>query len=216
MNVPRSRWRVRVRLLFAAAVLATGTLVGWSLGAWLVVTDPLARSDAIVVLDGLTPLRELEAAALFREGWAPRIVLSLARSPIPEAARRLAGDPTPQERATRVLIRHNVPDSAIVRLDRPVENTLGELTADFEYARAHGFRRVIIVSSPYHMRRVRIIWNARFEREVPALVRPTRYEPADPTRWWRAGRSLEEALHETAGIIHFFIGTPIPTFDPGE
>jgi len=216
MNLLRSRWRVWVLLLFAAAVLATGTLVGCCLGAWLVVTDPLARSDAIFVLDGLTPLRELEAAALFREGWAPRIVLARARNLIPEEARRLAGDPTPQERATRVLMRHSVPDSAIVRLDRPVENTLGELTADFEYARARGFRRVIIVSSPYHLRRVRIIWNARFEREVRALVRPTRYEPADPTRWWRAGQSLEEALHETAGIVHFFIGTPIPTFDRGR
>ena len=161
----------------------------------------------------LTPLRELEAAALFREGWAPRVVLALARSPIPDEARRLAGDPEPQERAARVLRRGDVADSHIVRLNRPVENTLEELTVAFEYARAHGLRRVIIVSSPYHMRRVRVIWNARFEREIPALLRPTRYEPVDPARWWRSGRSLEEALHEAAGIAHFFIGSPIPTFD---
>jgi uncharacterized SAM-binding protein YcdF (DUF218 family) len=216
MNLPRSRWRVPVRLLFAAAVLATGTLVGCCLGAWLVAADPPARSDAIFVLDGLTPLRELEAAALFREGWAPRIVLALPRSPIPEEVRRLAGDPTPQERAARVLRRGDVPAGEIVHLDRPVENTLEELQVDFEYARARGFRRVIIVTSPYHTRRVRIIWNARFEREVPALVRPTRYEPVDPSRWWRSGHALEEVLHEAVGIVHFFIGTPIPTFDRGR
>ncbi len=211
-----SRRILTALLLFAVTVLVMGTLVGGCLGPWLVVADPLARSDAILVLEGLTPLRELEAAALFREGWAPRIVLTLARSPIPDEARRLAGDPEPQERAARVLRRGDVADSHIVRLDRPVENTLEELTVGFEYARAHGFRRVIVVSSPYHMRRVRIIWNSRFEREVPGLVRPTRYEPVDPARWWRSGRSLEEALHEAVGIVHFFIGTPIPTFDCGR
>lgn len=211
-----SRRLLLVVLLFAAAVLVTGTLLGACLGPWLVVTDPLVRSDAILVLEGLTPLRELEAAALFREGWAPRVVLTLVRSPIPDEARRLAGDPEPQERAARVLLRGDVPDSRVVRLDRPVDNTLEELTVGFEYARAHGFRRVIIVSSPYHMRRVRIIWNSRFEDAVSALVRPTRYEPVAPARWWRAGRSLEEALHEAVGIVHFFIGTPIPTFDRGH
>ena len=207
---------LRALLLFAVAVLVTGVLGGGWLGQWLVVADPLARSDAILVLEGLTPLRELEAAALFREGWAPRVVLTLARSPIPEEARRLAGDPEPQERAARVLRRGGVADTDIVRLDRPVENTLDELTIGFEYARAHGFRRVIVVSSPYHMRRVRIIWNSRFEGEVSALMRPTRYEPVDPARWWRAGRSLEDTLHETVGIVHFFIGSPIPTFDRRE
>jgi uncharacterized SAM-binding protein YcdF (DUF218 family) len=211
-----SRRLLTALLLFAVTVLVMGTLVGGCLGPWLVAVDPLARSDAIVVLEGLTPLRELEAAALFREGWAPRIVLTLVRSPIPDEARRLAGDPEPQERAARVLRRGDVADSHIVRLDRPAENTLEELTIGFEYARAHGFRRVIVVSSPYNMRRVRIIWNARFEREVAALVRPTRYEPVNPARWWRSGRSLEDALHEAVGIVHFFIGSPVPTFDRRE
>lgn len=211
-----SRRILTALLLFTVTVLVMGTLVGICLGQWLVTVDPLARSDAILVLEGLTPLRELEAAALVREGWAPRVVLALARSPIPDEARRLAGDPEPQERAVRVLRRGGVADRDIIRLDRPVENTLEELTADFEFARAHGFRRVIIVSSPYHMRRVRVIWTARFEREIPALVRPTRYEPVEPARWWRSGRSLEEVLHEALGITHFFIGSPIPTFDRGR
>ena len=215
MNLYRSRRLLLVLLLVAAAMLAMGTLVGSRLGPWLVVADPLVRSDAIFVLDGLTPLRELEAAALVREGWAPRIVLSLARDPIPEEARRLAGDAEPQERSARVLRRGGVPDENLIRLDRFVENTREELRVDFEYARAHGLRRVIIVTSPYHTRRVRIMWNSRFEAEVAALVRPTRYEPVDPERWWRSRRPLEDALHEAAGIIHFLIGSPLPTFDPG-
>jgi len=183
------------------------------LGPWLVVSEPLAHSDVIFVTDGETPLRELEGAALFLEGWAPRVAVARPRSRLSEEARRLAGYPTMQEHASRVLQRRGVPDTGIVRLDRVVENTLQELQADFDYARAHGFRRVIIVSSPYHTRRIRLIWSSRFEREIPAVVRATRYESVDPARWWRSRRPLEDVAHEVFGITNFLLGTPIPTFD---
>src|SRR2546425_7088974 len=155
------------RLLLALGVyglvslaIALGT-ARW-LGPWLVVNEPLARSDVIFVLDGLPPQRELEGAALFLEGWAPRVALTLPRDVLSADARRLSGEPPPQERGALILRRRGVPEGAIVRLDRLVENTAGELRADFDYARAHGFRRVIIVSSPSHTRRIRIMWRRHF------------------------------------------------------
>ena len=45
-------------------------------GAALVVEDHLERADAIVVVAGGTPSREAMAATLFREGWAPRVIIS--------------------------------------------------------------------------------------------------------------------------------------------
>src|SRR5262249_48101096 len=130
--------------------------------------------------------------------------------------RRLAGEPTPQERAARVLRHRGVPETAIVRLGRVVENTQQELQADFDYARAQGFRRAIIVSSPYHTRRIRLMWNRHFEAQIPAVVRPTRYERVDPSRWWRSRRPIEEAIHEVFGISNFLLGGPIPTFEHGR
>jgi uncharacterized SAM-binding protein YcdF (DUF218 family) len=185
------------------------------LGPWLVVNEPLARSDVIFVTDGKTPPRELEGAALFQEGWAPRVALTLPRDAVAEDVRRLSGEPAQQERASHILRKRGVPEASIVRLERMVDNTEQELQADFDYARAQGFRRVIIVSSPYHTRRIRAIWRSRFEAEIPAIVRVTRYEPVDPARWWRSRRSLEEISHEVFGITNFLLGSPIPTFDHG-
>jgi uncharacterized SAM-binding protein YcdF (DUF218 family) len=199
--------------VLVSLAVALGT-ARW-LGPWLVVDEPLARSDVIFVTDGKTPQRELEGAALFQEGWAPRVALTFPRDSISEDVRRLAGEPAQQERAFQILRRRGVPEAAIVRLERIVDNTEQELRADFDYARAHGFRRVIIVSSPYHTRRIRVIWRSRFEAEIPAVVRVTRYEPVDPARWWRSRRSLEEISHEVFGITNFLLGGPIPTFDRG-
>ena len=198
-------------LVSLAAALGTAR---W-LGPWLVVDEPLTRSDVIFVTDGETPQRELEGAALFLEGWAPRVALTLPREPISEDVRRLAGEPAQQEHSARILRRRGVPEAAIVRLERMVDNTEQELQADFDYARAQGFRRVIIVSSPYHTRRIRVIWRSRFEAEIPAAVRVTRYRPVDPARWWRSRRSLEEISHEVFGITNFLLGSPLPTFDRG-
>src|SRR5262245_40138841 len=183
MKVRRSRWLLAALVLVGVSPLVTALAAMRCLGPWLVVSEPLARSDAIFVMDGYTPERELEGAALYLEGWAPRVAVSLPRDRLPEDVRRLSGDPAPQDRASQLLRRRGVPEAAIVRLDRLVENTLEELQADFDHARAHGYRRVIIVSSPYHTRRIRLIWDARFEREVPAILRATRYESIEPARW---------------------------------
>ena len=213
MRLPRSRRFVLALVACALVVLVVVTFRG--LGPWLVVNEPLAPSDVIFVTDGQTPQRELEGAALYLDGWAPRIAVTLPRDLMSADTRRLSGEPTPQERSVQVLRYRGVPEGAIVRLDRMVDNTEQELQADFDYARAHGFRRVIIVSSPYHTRRIRLMWRSRFEGEIPALVRATRYEPGDPSRWWRSRRPLEAAVHEVFGILNFVLGNPIPTSDRG-
>jgi uncharacterized SAM-binding protein YcdF (DUF218 family) len=215
MKPSRSRRLAVVLGAGALLVLAVALVASRRLGPWLVVNEPLARSDVIFVTDGQTPQRELEGAALFLEGWAPRVALTLPRDPVPEEARRLAGEPPPQELSARILHRRGVPETAIIRLDRMVENTAEELRADVDYARAHGFRRVIVVSSPYHTRRIRVIWS-RFGGDIPAVVRVARYEPVDPARWWRSRRSLEAIVHEVFGIANFLLGGPIPTFDRAE
>jgi uncharacterized SAM-binding protein YcdF (DUF218 family) len=210
------RHRVALIMLGLGLGLALAMLVGVPVvGAFLVVADPLAPADAIFVLAGGTPTRELEGAALYHLKLAPTIVLSRGYDRFPVAL-QLAGEPTRQERAARVLAHTRIPATAVARLDREVHNTAEELAAGFEYARTRGFRRVILVTSPVHTRRVRVIWNARYQRTIPALVAPTSYETWDPQRWWRSRHSLQRGMHELVGIGHFLIGSPIPTFDRGR
>ncbi len=214
---PRRPRRLLLVLMVCTAVLfVVEVIVARGLGTWLVVVDPLVTSDAIFVLDGKSPHRELEAAVLYREGWAPRVAVTRPRSDLAEEVRREFGLETEQDNISRTLRRSGVPETAIIRLDRIVENTEQELQADFDYARAHGFRRVILVSSPYHTRRIRIIWRSRFQRDVAAVIRATRYERVEASRWWRSRRSLEDVTHEIAGIGNFLLGAPLPTFDRGN
>src|SRR5436189_4439868 len=99
MKTRRPR-RLLLALLGAAVVLTiVDLLVMRQVGPWLVVVDRPVKSDAIFVLDGKSPHRELEAAVLYREGWAPRVVLSRPRSDLAEDVRREFDLPPEQDGA---------------------------------------------------------------------------------------------------------------------
>jgi len=71
--------RVGRHLLVVLVVLAflTGTAfwVFRNVGRWLVVDDALEPPRAIVVPSGLTPYRAMEAAEIYRQGWAREVWL---------------------------------------------------------------------------------------------------------------------------------------------
>ena len=65
--------------LAAALVAVTLALVVFAFyeaGPLLVVEDPLQKARAVVVFGGGIPFRAMEAAKLYREGWAPEVWLS--------------------------------------------------------------------------------------------------------------------------------------------
>jgi uncharacterized SAM-binding protein YcdF (DUF218 family) len=193
-----------MRLLASGlAVLGLGLVLLAMAGPWLVVADRLQPADAIVVVSGAVPSRALGAADLYHQGLAGRIVVSFP-----------SGSALRQSREHRVLQRAGVPAEAIVQLTRPVLNTREELDAVFAYAQAQGLRRLILVTSPAHTRRVRLIWNHLHERAVPAVVHPTPHERFDSS-WWRSWWRIKAGLHEFGGLARFFLGTRLFESGPG-
>src|SRR3954464_13931378 len=61
--------------ILLAIMLTIGAWLFSTLGAFLVVVDPLQKADAIVVLGGTMYERQLEAVDLYKAGMAPRICL---------------------------------------------------------------------------------------------------------------------------------------------
>ena len=157
----RTVWVALIALLALAglAALAHRPLLR-ATGQALVVDDPRERADAIVVVAGSTPSREETAAGLYREGWAPRVLVS--RQLVPGRTQRLIDMGVRrldfQGESVAALEKYGVPRDAIVALDQPVEITETELRAVAAAARDRGWRRLILVTSAFHARRVQVIW----------------------------------------------------------
>src|SRR6266704_6021266 len=75
----KRRWII---VAAAASSLAALALAAFSsVGRWLVVEDPLAKARAIAVLSGRMPVRAMEAAKLYRQGYAPEVWLTHSAEP---------------------------------------------------------------------------------------------------------------------------------------
>jgi len=104
------------------------------------VADPLQKADAIVVFGGQLPFRAMEAAALYRQDWAPEVWVTQSDSWEDRASAKLGIDYAPEhEFSRRVLEKLGVPPGAIHMLELAV-NTTGEVWATVTRLRATGGR----------------------------------------------------------------------------
>ena len=206
----RSRWLLGTLVALAGAVApaAAHAPLLRSLGAWLVVEDPLAAADAIVVVAGSTPTNEEAAAALYRAGWAPRVILSKAVMPARHIRlMHLGVRPLDfQGEARAALQKSGVPSGAIVLVSEAALITESELRLVHALARREGYRRVILVGSADHTRRLRMIWARETGGQIEGLLHPVRDETFSPEEWWRKRRMAELVLHEYLGIAAIALG----------
>lgn len=200
------------RLVILAVILMLTAGVAFYIlrrvGGWLVVNDPLQHARAIVVLSGLTPYRAMEAASIFRDGWAPEVWL-LRDDPrgTDQAFARLGLRHIPEEEYDeQVLERLGVPKTAIRIMDTPTTNTQNEFTLLLAELKRQGGDRIILVTSPVHTRRSKTIWHILAGNRPEAILRADTFEPSDPNHWWRSTQDIQDVEHEVLGLIDARLG----------
>jgi uncharacterized SAM-binding protein YcdF (DUF218 family) len=190
----------------AAAALVWGVLQG---GRYLQHEDPLRKADAIYVLNGTRVERPLEGVDLYREGWAPTIVMSPGRSEVAEAALRARGVSLPSETETvaDAMSRAGVPRQAIIVPRTSVDNTAAEAELLRKLATEHHWRTVIVVTSKYHSRRSGFAMRRALEGTgITIMIRATRYDPSDPANWWRNRYDVRYVISEWQKLIAYRLG----------
>jgi uncharacterized SAM-binding protein YcdF (DUF218 family)/glycosyltransferase involved in cell wall biosynthesis len=200
-----TRTHVAQLLIAIAALLAIVfyTNVAWWAASPLRLDAPPRRADAIVVFGGGvgesgkagggTEERVQHAVDEYRAGLAPHLVFSSGyQYSFPEA-----------ESMRALAVQQGVPASAIV-LERRATDTRQNVLFTRDILREHGWRSVLLVSSPYHMRRAVLVWN----RAAPDVaVVPT---PPPRSQFYDHGRGitfeqLRGILHEYAAIAVYWL-----------
>jgi uncharacterized SAM-binding protein YcdF (DUF218 family) len=199
-------WRI---LILSAVFILLGVGFVFSVGRWLVMEDPLEKAQAIAVLSGGMPIRAIEAAKLYRQGYAPQVWLT--HSTEPGARLKTMGIPFFGEDFydARILVRNGVPEEAIRVLDPPIINTADEIrTISGQLERENG-TAVIIVTGKAHTRRTRILWHRLAGDRGTAVVRAASEDPFDPKRWWGSTRDALDVVREVLGVLNAAAGLPL-------
>jgi uncharacterized SAM-binding protein YcdF (DUF218 family) len=191
-------------LAASAVILVAGALLVWRAPEWLNDPDAPDKAGAILILGG-DSTRALEAADLYRAGYAPKIYIS---SPVRDAReRRLDAlgvlTPTEEDLTRQVLRKRDVPDEIVEVFARDVVSTVDEASAsNVRFADVPG--ALLIVTSPYHVRRTRMI----FRDAMPGrrlLFVANRYEPV-PGQWWRDQTAARNIVLEISKTVYYLIG----------
>ena len=196
-------------LLLLLALCVAGVLAFRGVGRWLIREDPLAPADVIAVLSGSMPSRAEEAARIYRLGDAREVWVTQ-----PEAARAelaslgiqfLGEDYFNRE----VLIRSGVPETAVRVLPDPIVDTQDEIEEISREMRLEGKSRVIIVTSPQHTRRVRVLWRKLVGKSPQLIVRAANPDAFDGDRWWRNTQDTFSVVRELMGLTNAWLGLPV-------
>jgi uncharacterized SAM-binding protein YcdF (DUF218 family) len=200
-------WTTRARRLVGAAVAALGVfwlLVAFTpLTAWLasglVRRDPPEPADAVFVLaSSIQPTGELTATAMSRlvhgielvaEHQAPALVLSDVQNPYPSYAG-----------AAKALM-ENFGIAAELQTVGGNATTRDEALSLARLCGEHGWKRVIVVTSPYHSRRACGAVESEGLSVVCSPSVETRYDVNGLTRSDERRRAFSAAIHERIGLF---------------
>jgi uncharacterized SAM-binding protein YcdF (DUF218 family) len=191
-----------------------GMLASVAIAAWLgrepllrgaaylwIVSDPVTRADAIVVLGGNVHVRPLVAADLYGRGLANKILVSqtvdMQQAPV-------AVSPTDAELSRSALLKLGVPPGAIESFGNANTNTRKEAVAVRQWAERNAASKFIIPTEIFSARRVRWIFKRELSGSGVTIEVPS-FEPPDYTRgeWWKAEQGVITFQNELVKYIYY-------------
>ena len=194
----------------ALALILAGVVIFFGVGRWLVAENPLEKAQAVVVLSGGMPIRAMEAARLYHQGYAPQIWLT--RPEQPSAALEPMGIANSGEDFfnAKVLAHEGVPPDAIRVLEPQINNTADEVRAIATEAARENASAVIIVTTKAHTRRVGRLWHQLASAShCRAIIRAAATDSFDGTHWWRNTRDALDVVREVLGLLNSWAGLPL-------
>ncbi|MDC0335368.1 YdcF family protein [Pseudodesulfovibrio sp.] len=202
---------IRFTLQSIGALAVTGLLTGFCLiffaGYWMNVNDDPIQADYILPLAG-DGHRMLKAAELYRQGYAPVILLSNSVKKPPSRLQQLhwkMGFPKYSREQYLGLLLPLV-GAETAKLE-PFGDGHVSTVEEAEALRQHlngEIKKLLIVTSPYHARRAKMI----FEEILPdctLAVTVTEEDSFEP-HWWKNQRSAQNLIMEFAKTVHYLMG----------
>jgi uncharacterized SAM-binding protein YcdF (DUF218 family) len=181
---------------------------GWA----LVVNEPVASADIIVVSLNSGGAGALEAADLVQRGISKRVAVFMdpPSETNHEFIRRGLANEDEGARQIRQLRSLGVTD--VVRIST-IEGTESEVQALLPWCDEHQLRSIVFVATKDHSRRLRRVLD-RFMKGHPTrvMVQPARYTNFDPDRWWETRGGVRTEIVELQKLLLEVVLHPMSFF----
>jgi predicted protein tyrosine phosphatase len=201
VNSRRRRWiRVLAAALAAAAIVAVPSVrepllraAGWA----LVVNEPVAPAEIIVVSAESMGAGALEAADLMQSGIATRVAV-FADPPSAEDHEFLRrGLPYEDGAARQIRQLRSLGVTDVVQIPRSDVGTESEGHVLPLWCDQHQVRSIVFVAAKDHSRRLRRVLDRVLKgHRTRVTVQPARYSSFDPDSWWETRDGVRTEIVE--------------------
>ncbi len=200
----KTTWALRSGYIFGILgliyLLRVPLLIGVA-ESWIV-RENIEKADAIMLLGGGIQTRTFEAARLYHQGYAPRVMVADVKLEPTDGL----GVTVPQvELMKQVLLKNGVPPEAITIVGNQVSSTHEEALALRDWVRVSGGHKFIIPTELFHTRRVS--WF--FQKTLKGTGAEIRVQALDPLKytssnWWQREEGLEDFQKEVIKSVYYF------------
>jgi len=176
-------------------------------GNFLVVEDSLEKADAIFVFGGSIPNRIIEAVDIYNQGFAPLIIIS--KYPKSEGYKYLEerniSFPEGHNINRSIALSLGIPENRILITNIRAGSTLEELMLLNEYCLDNNIKKIILVSTKSHTKRISKIFLDIAGDKIKGIVRYTKYDNYNPDKWWKDRHSLRQTLFEYQKLLYHLV-----------
>jgi uncharacterized SAM-binding protein YcdF (DUF218 family) len=167
------------------------------LARFLVVSDRLEKADVILVLAGDTNgERVAQGVELYKQGYAKHLLMS---------GGSLTWNLTYAGWMKKQAVELGVPGPAVLLQDRST-STIDDAKFSLPIVKEHGFRSVIVVTSPYHTRRAAAVFKKIFGRQgIKVLIYPVQHSNFEPHDWWRRHEDTAFVVWEYVARVMYLL-----------
>jgi len=191
--------------LAAAAIVAVLSVcepvlqaAGWA----LVVNEPIAPSNVIVVSLDSGGAGALEAADLVQSGIATRVAVFTDPPSAEDYEFIRRGLPYEDAGARQIRQLRWLGVTDIVQIPRTEAGTEGEGQVLPPWCDQHQFRSIVFVAARDHSRRVQLVLDRVMRGHATRVtVQPARYPNFDPDRWWETRDGTRTEIVEFQKLV---------------
>lgn len=196
MRMKKKLFVLSISFLIIIAIYLAFPFILEGMGRFLVVREEPVPSDVILVLAGDdNGERVAEGVNLYKQGYADKIIMS---------GGPLAWKLTSAEWMKKQAVAMGVPAQNIL-LQKESRSTLEDVVFSLALIEKHGFKSVILVTSPYHARRAkRIFKRASRGRQIKVVSCPVRESGFRVEGWWSRHEDTSYVIREYMAMVYYF------------
>lgn len=173
------------------------------MGNFLVAADPLQKTEAVVVLGGNSYERGLGAVEVFKAFPDQKFIATGGNIPM----QLLAIDTTlyEAELTRHFMVKKGVPIEQITALTTAT-STQEEAQEVLTYCKTNNIRSITVISSTYHLRRVKWTFDKAFESSgIEVRYFGATSEEFQAESWWKSESGLVTTNNEYIKLMYYLL-----------